>query len=98
MPSAEVLSRSSVIGSVVFSAIAVSLLARLITIVTYQRIGSAATAGFQYTEVFLAILIPVIVLGEHLTIEMVVGGSLILTGLLIAEINYTPRTRESSLT
>lgn len=97
-PSLEILLRPSIFGSVLFSAVAVSLLARLITIITYQRIGSAPTAGFQYTEVFLAILIPVMVLGERLTAEMVVGGILILVGLLITEINHTPRTRESSLT
>lgn len=86
----EPLMRWDIALLVAFSAIGVSLLSRLITVVVYQHIGSAIIAAMHYLESFVAILLPILILGEILTIEMIIGGFLILIGVLIIEIKHRP--------
>lgn len=68
-----------------YSGIIVALIARMLNVASYEHIGSAVSSALYYTETLLAILIPVIILGEKLSIEMVAGGCLILAGVYLAE-------------
>ena len=73
-----------------YSGVVVSLLARALSVVSFEHIGAAMTAGIDYFGRFLAIILPVFVLNETLSIPMVLGGSLIVFGVLIVE-NTLPR-------
>ena len=76
---------NSFIFSVLYSGIAVGLLSRVLSTKSYEHIGSAATGALGYLESLIAILLPVFILGEILSTEMVIGGILILLGLYIVE-------------
>jgi drug/metabolite transporter (DMT)-like permease len=78
------LSTEAIIG-IIYSGIVVGLIARVISVAAYERIGSVASGGFAYIEMLLAILLPVLWLNEKLSIEMTVGGILILIGVYVAE-------------
>ncbi len=75
----------SVWFGIVYSALGVALLARMLNVVSYERIGSVASAGLSYLEACLAVILPVFVLHEQLSLEMVVGGILILLGVYVVE-------------
>jgi drug/metabolite transporter (DMT)-like permease len=71
--------------TILYSALAVSLLSRVISIVAYEKLGSVVSSALAYLETLLAILLPIFILGEKLSVEMVVGGILILLGLYVVE-------------
>lgn len=71
--------------AVFYSAIAVALLSRAMGIKSYEFIGAVRTSALAYLETFLAILIPILVLGEKLSIEMIIGGIVILMGVFVVE-------------
>lgn len=76
--------------AIIYSALAVSLLARLLTVAAYKHLGSVAISGLHYVESFASILIPIVLLGEVMTREMMIGGLLILVGVLVAEVRHHP--------
>ena len=91
MPIEEFLDNPTMlIASVVYMGIGVSLVGRMLTVVSYKHLGSAVTGGLYYIEGFMAILLPIIVLGERMTIEMLFGGLLILLGVIMAESHRHP--------
>ncbi len=73
------------IAATCYSGIIVALVARMLNVASYEHIGSAVSSALAYTETLLAIVIPVILLGEKLSIEMVLGGVCILLGVYLAE-------------
>lgn len=77
-------SSTSIIG-IVYSGVIVAFLARIMGVASYEHLGSPVISGLSYVETLLAIVIPVIILGEKLSIEMVVGGALILLGVYFVE-------------
>lgn len=70
---------------ILYSAIVVALMTRAISIVSYEHIGAAMMAGVNYIGSFVAIVLPVFILGESLSIPMIIGGTLIVLGALIVE-------------
>lgn len=80
----------SILLPVIYSALAVSLLARLLTVAAYQHLGSVAVSGLHYIEGFFSIILPIVILGEFMTIEMVIGGLVILVGVIVAEMRFHP--------
>jgi drug/metabolite transporter (DMT)-like permease len=68
---------------VIYSGLVVALVSRILDIASYEHIGGAAISVVGYFETFLAILIPIIVLKERLSWEMVVGGIIILFGVYV---------------
>lgn len=80
-----VVSSPRAVFGLLYSALAVSLAARLLTVVSYKNLGSATVGALYYVEKFLAILLPIAILGEHMTSEMMLGGLLILLGVIVAE-------------
>lgn len=79
---------------VLYMALGVSLLAHMLTVMTYRRLGSAVTGGMQYVESFLAIALPILLLGERMTIEMLLGGMLILLGVILTERHHVLRRKD----
>jgi drug/metabolite transporter (DMT)-like permease len=84
---AAALNPQSIIA-VLYSGVAVALVARLLNVMSYERLGSVVTAGLSYVENLLAILLPLLILGEFITFELVAGGLLILVGVYIAETQH----------
>ncbi|MDR1969965.1 MAG: DMT family transporter [Candidatus Nomurabacteria bacterium] len=70
---------------VIYSAFAVNCIARVLVIKSYEYTGAAVRGGLSYLETLLAIALPLIILGEHLSMEMIAGAMLILMGVFLAE-------------
>ena len=70
---------------IAYSAFVVSFASRSLWIIAYQRMGSTVSGGLSYLETLLAIALPIILLGEKISLELVTGALLILLGIYIAE-------------
>ena len=68
-----------------YSAIGIAVLFRAVTVVAYRRIGAVSVASLLYLENLLAIILPVMIIGEVISVEMAVGGVLILLGMYLVE-------------
>lgn len=86
-----------VLFAVLYSGIAVVVVARILNILSYEHIGAAATSVLSYLETIVAVLIPVVVLGEHLSVGIVIGGVLILLGVYVVEHRKGPHRRHYAL-
>lgn len=80
---------------IAYSGVLVLLLSRAMSVASFEHVGSATVAGFSYLESFLSIILPILLLGEHMTIEMAVGGTFILLGVIVVETHLRPHTRHS---
>ena len=80
-------------ASVLFSGVVVGLINRSVTVRSLEVIGSALTSAIGYVQAFVAILIPVVVLHEKLSAEMVIGGILILIGVYVVEHHKSLRAK-----
>ena len=89
-PIEKMIAQPSIILMIAYTALCVSLLARMLTVLSYKHLGSAVTGGLYYIEGFSSILLPIIVLGERMTAAMLAGGILILIGVLVAETRRHP--------
>lgn len=78
------LNKPAIFG-IVYSGIVVAFIGRVINVVSYEHIGSAVTSALGYLDVFISILLPVLILNEKLSPEMVIGGILILCGVYVVE-------------
>lgn len=81
-----------VIVAIVYSALVVALIARTLNVLSYERIGSVAVSGVSYVESLVAILIPLVILGEQLSVELLVGGALIIIGVYFVETVHHKRS------
>lgn len=79
--------------AVVYSGVVATCLARALNVLSYEHIGVVPIAALTYLETFVAILIPVLVLGETLSPPMVIGGVLILVGVYVVEHHKHPRSK-----
>lgn len=71
--------------AVLYSGVMVAFVARMINVFSYEKLGSVVESSLTYAELFVAISLPIIILGELLSIELVIGGLLILMGVYLAE-------------
>lgn len=90
LPAVSTVLQPGVILPIIYAAVFVMLLARAMTTSAYKHLGSASIAALEYLGVFLAVAIPVVFLGEQLSLEMLLGGALILMGVIAIELKYTP--------
>lgn len=60
-------------------------LSRALTLRGYEHISTPTLGSLYYVESFLAVILPVFVLNEKLSIEMILGGCLILLGVYAVE-------------
>lgn len=80
----------SVLAAAIYSGVGVALIGRMTSVKILEKLGASGMGAIEYLEIFLAVLIPVVVLGERLSITMVIGGILILLGLYIIEHRKRP--------
>jgi drug/metabolite transporter (DMT)-like permease len=73
------------VAAAAYSGIMVAVVSRALNIASYERIGAVVSSALGYLESLIAIIIPVLVLDEQLSKEMVVGGALILLGVFVVE-------------
>ncbi len=91
LPSMESILRLDVMFALIFSGVIALLLTRAMSVAAFERIGSAAIGGLSYFESFLAIILPLLILGEHMTLEMIIGGTMILLGVIVVETHFQPK-------
>lgn len=70
---------------IIYSSVIVVFVARMMGMASMERIGASAYGGLIYLENIVAILIPVLVLGEKLSVAVIIGGAVILAGLYLTE-------------
>ena len=68
-----------------YSAVVVVFIARMLSVAAYERIGSVPTGAFSYLSTVVALLIPIILLGEQLPLTMMIGAVIILIGVYLTE-------------
>jgi drug/metabolite transporter (DMT)-like permease len=71
--------------AVLYSGVAVAFVARTLNNLCYEHIGAAAVGALNYVGTFFAILIPVFVLGETLSMTMIIGGILMFLGVYVIQ-------------
>lgn len=74
-----------VVFGILYSGLIVALITRVVSVVVYERIGSVVSSALSYLETLIAITLPLIVLHEQLSPEVVFGGMLIIAGLYVAQ-------------
>lgn len=70
---------------ILYSGIVVIFIARIMANASLARIGASAFGGLVYLENIVAVIIPVLFLGEKLSAAMILGGMLILAGVYLTE-------------
>ncbi len=71
--------------AVAYTCFVVTFVARSLWIKAYENVGAASVGGLSYLQTLLGIALPIVILGEHLSLELIIGAILILLGLYIAE-------------
>lgn len=71
--------------AVLYSGLGVALLARMLNVMAFRYIGANVIGGLEYLQSLLAVLLPVIIIGEELTVAMIVGGLVIMLGVYLIE-------------
>jgi drug/metabolite transporter (DMT)-like permease len=89
-PESPLVMTQNIFLACLYSGIFIALVGRVLSVAAYERIGSASISAISYFEKLVAIMIPVVVLGEELSIEMILGGIMILFGIFLVEY-HTPR-------
>lgn len=79
------LAKADIILPIIYSGIGVGIMARALSIKAYTYIGAVATGALSYLETLLAIILPLLILHEQLSIFTVIGGCVMLLGVIIAE-------------
>lgn len=73
------------LAAVAYSGIAVVFFARILGVISYEHLGSAALSTLFYLEIFTALLFATFWLGEQLALSTVVGGAIIILGIFVTE-------------
>jgi drug/metabolite transporter (DMT)-like permease len=68
-----------------YSSIMVSYFSRSLAVKSFEHTGAAVKGGLSYLETLLAIALPLIIIGEQLSVEIMAGALLILVGVFLAE-------------
>lgn len=71
--------------AVAYTALIVSFLSRNLAVKSFEHVGAAVSGGFSYLQTLMSIALPLIILGERLSIEMTAGAFLVLLGVYIAQ-------------
>lgn len=75
----------SFVLAALYSGAVIGILTRVLSVKILENVGTAFTGALQYLETFLSILLPVLILGEQLSLITVLGGALILLGIYTVE-------------
>lgn len=71
--------------SLLYAGLVVLGLSRALTLRGYTYISTPTLSSLSYVESFLAVILPVFILHEKLSVEMIIGGCLILLGVYAIE-------------
>jgi drug/metabolite transporter (DMT)-like permease len=71
--------------SLLYAGLIVLGLSRALTLRGYKYVSTPTLGSLFYVESFLAVILPVVVLNEKLSVEMIAGGCLILLGVYAIE-------------
>jgi len=71
--------------SLLYAGLIVLGLSRALTLRSYQHVSTPTLSSLYYVESFLAVILPVFVLHEKFSVEMIAGGCLILLGVYAVE-------------
>jgi uncharacterized membrane protein len=74
---------------IAYMVLAISIAARWLNTKSYEHIGTATTAAGNYFQSVLSAALPIVILHETLTWEMLVGGGLIIAGLICTRAHST---------
>jgi drug/metabolite transporter (DMT)-like permease len=69
----------------IYSGIVASFMARSLAVKSMEQTGAAVRSGLSYLETLMGITLPLLILGEQLSVEMMIGAVLILFGIYLAE-------------
>jgi len=75
--------------TVLYSAVGVSILSRIASVELYEVTNSAFVGVIMYIRTFASIIIPVLLLGEVLSMPIIIGGILMLIAVYIIESHKT---------
>ena len=64
----------------------------IVHIKVYKKLGSAVTSSFQYLGTLLAIVLPIIILREKISFDLVIGAALIVFGIYLTKHGATIRS------
>lgn len=85
---------------VFYVGIMASVIARFTDVGVYKRVGTATQATLAYLYYCLAVILPIIILGERLSWEVTIGAGLVLIGIVFTRFNNKknigPRKRHKS--
>lgn len=73
------------VWSLLYAGLIVLGLSRALTLRSYVHVSTPTLGSLFYVESFLAVILPVFVLNEKLSVEMIIGGCLILLGVYAIE-------------
>lgn len=79
---------------IAYLAIVVSIISRVARTKAYMHIGTASHASLEYLYYLLAIVMPLILLGETLSWELVLGAILIIIGIIFTRKHPTKKRRQ----
>lgn len=96
-PSGAIAENPLIVIPILYGAIMVFVVAKTLTVASYRYIGSVAIGALQYLESFLSIILPILILREQMTIEMMIGGMLILAGVIVSELRIFPSKKRPKL-
>lgn len=77
---------------IIYMAVIISILSRVVRTKAYMHIGTASYASLEYLYYFLAIISPLLLLGESLSWELVVGAILIIIGIIFTRKHSTKKS------
>lgn len=83
----------SFIAALIYSGLGIALLSRMVSIKLYEHTSASFMGAITYFETFLAVLLPVMILHEKLSLPMVIGGVLILLGIYVIEHHKRPHAK-----
>lgn len=85
------------IWALIYAGLVVLGLSRVLTLQGYKYVSTPVLSSLYYFESFLAIVLPVLLLHESLSPEMVIGGSLILLGVYTVEHHKSKRHKHHNV-
>jgi len=86
----EITINHRILFGALYSAVMVALISRLLGILVYERLGAVTSSLLAYLETLIAVILPVLLIKEILSKEMVVGGIFILIGVYVVERHKVP--------
>ncbi len=78
----------------IYSGLGVSILGRIMASHLYEKAGAATIGVINYVATILAIILPILIMGENLTTNMIIGGLLILAGVYFIESHHKRKPKK----